>query len=56
MYEDSREEVFDAIAERRFEDAAEQLAEYLEEEPDDAAAFALRAVCLAELQIGRAHV
>jgi len=50
MYDDSREDVFDAIAERRFEDAAEQLAEYLEEEPDDAAAFALRAVCLAELR------
>jgi len=50
MYEDPREEVFDAIAERRFEDAADQLADYLEDEPDDAAAFALRAICLAELR------
>jgi tetratricopeptide (TPR) repeat protein len=50
MYDESREEVFDAIAERRFEDAVDQLADHLEDEPDDAAAFALRAVCLAELR------
>lgn len=49
MYEDSRDEVFDAIAERRFEDAVDQLSDHLEDEPDDAGAFALRAVCLAEL-------
>ena len=48
-YDDPHEHVFELIAEQRFGEAAERLGELLADEPGNAAGFALRALCLAQL-------
>jgi tetratricopeptide (TPR) repeat protein len=48
-YDDPHEQVFELIAEQRYGEAAERLDEILADEPGNAAGFALRALCLAQL-------